>query len=188
MRKREVITVSVSKVFKDFMEAKSKETGIPLGRLIENYAGFKFLQDELITNLFYSSKVPIEQILSVWSRVMPHVVSLTPDGKVKFAEKEYRINELPTTEQDLKNLLYEAIYERKAVEETANIDELLKHYLLHLVKVGDNFELIPEKGSPIREILKVNEPSLNEVMEAIENYLSEQNEKAMKRVKTKGLS
>ena len=171
MRKREVLTVSVSKAFKDFLEAKSKESGVPMGRLIENYAGFKFLQDDLITNLFYSPQVPIERIVSVWSRVLPHVIKVDSEG-VTFNHQRFDWNDLPKSEPELKNLLYDAIYSNpNHNDEKVAVDEVLNHYLLHLVKLNDYYELVPEKGSPIDETIRVENPTTDEIVALIDDYL-----------------
>ena len=173
---RTSLTLSVSTEFKDFINYLAEQDSLTVGREIENLLNFRFLKDKEILNLFFSKNATKEEILKIWETLIPEKVKfLREENKAVFGKKTFSLSELPENEVDLKNLLFDATFQQISKnEEDFTLEEFLKTHKIHLIAAKDGFDLIPERGSKIKKVLKLKSDKKKEIFEVVRKYLLEE--------------
>ena len=172
---RTSLTLSVPNEFKDFIQYLAEQDSLTVGREIERLLGFRFLKNKEISNLFYSKNATKEEILKIWETILPEKVKFfDEEKKVIFGQKTFPLSELPESEVDLKNLLFDLTFEEEKPSRDVSLEEFLRTYKLHLIPTSGGFELIPERGSDIKKVLKLKSDRKDEIFKVVRKYLLEE--------------
>ena len=163
------LTLSVPSEFREFIFYLSERENKRVGEKVVELCNLKFLKSPEITNLFFSEDSDIKEILEVWERTFPSLIMIEDEDRVKIGKNSYLFKDLKKDEIFLKNLVYNAIDKSKKKEEKSTLDKELNDLKLHPFEKGNGeVELVPERGSKIKKVLKCRK---KDILKTIKGYL-----------------